>query len=56
MFFLFYYRLRVAFLSVVVVFTAKRLTQLVEMSDNRVGDREFEPCRDQHTGFTLVVL
>ena len=31
-------------------FTAKRLSRLVEMSDKRVGDREFEPWRDQHSG------
>ena len=31
-------------------FTADRLTQLVEMSDNRAGGREFEPWRGQHSG------
>ena len=31
-------------------FTAHRLTQLVEMSDNRAGGREFEPWRGQHSG------
>ena len=31
-------------------FTADRLTQLVEMSDNRAEGREFEPWRGQHSG------
>ena len=30
--------------------TADGLTQLVEMSDNRAGGREFEPWRGEHSG------
>ena len=40
----------IVFVLPLYFFTADRLTQLVEMSDNRAGGREFEPWRGQHSG------